>query len=430
MKSVMIFGRLLSGVRAIRDGNHVLLRHWARKYWVRLPMREISSGFWAIPAVVTMRALRPLVLIRLGTLNSTRIGHFVADGLEQIALLNQQEPNVVDLFWLGKSCNSQWDLMIRRSLPIFTPIRYVDWWNRVIPGGQAHFRPSSHSQSRDIDGRYATQDLGLPFLPEEEDIARTWLRRSGWKDGEPFVCLLVRDDAYLATDEMHGSGSLRAYDSWAYHSYRNSDIESYSAALKWLSDQGVWVIRMGKRMAKPVPLGLDRVIDYAFDPGKTDLLDVWLFASCSFCISTASGPDVISMAYRRPVLFVNALPIGGMTSFAHCTWIPKHLVWKATGSALTLKDHLDHTFYRSSEYEAAGIQVIDLSSQEILECVQRFWKRLQGDGVDDVKTLDAQTEYWKVFEAWSQYSDFHKWRHPKARIELLDYTNPESSCGE
>ena len=46
--------------------------------------------------------------------------------------------------------------------------------------------------------------------------------------------------------------------------------------MEWLADQGVWVLRMGKIMERPIPTEHPRIVDYAFEPNKSDFLDIWL----------------------------------------------------------------------------------------------------------------------------------------------------------
>jgi len=397
-------------------GGIKVLRRKIRSAFRKLHLLDFVNSFWAFPTILMIRAVRPIVLIRIGTLNSGRIGHFAADGAEQVARLQQQPPNTVDWFWLGKTCNSQWERMIRRSLPVHAWVEYVDRWNRVLPGGSAHERPSTYTDSRDVEGLYARYDVKIPFLPAESDEALTWLRSKGWSDGEPFVCLLVRDDEYLAQDSLHGNGNPRAYEGLTYHNYRNSDIDTYLPAIRWLAAQGVWVIRMGKLMAKPLPTGMDHVIDYAFDPDKSDLLDIWLFANCSGCVSTGSGPDMIPSAYGKPLLFVNALPLGGFWSFANMIWVPKPLRWRDSGQPLSLTEHLMHGFTRSVEYDDAGIDILDMTSSEITSAVQELWHRITEIWLDDDSDQKRQKHFWDVLMRWPLYPNLHSARHPEARV--------------
>ena len=377
---------------------------------------KLINGLWAIPAVIIMRVLRPFVLVRVGSLNSARIGHFVADGAEHLARIQQQPTNTVDWFWLGKTSNSQWERMIRRTLPVHSWAWYLYWWNMVIPGGSAHTRPNSYTLSRDVEGLYARYDVQIPFLPSESEEALTWLRNKGWSDGEPFVCLLVRDAEFLANDPMYGTVRQRANLDWSYHNYRDSDIETYLPAVKWLAEQGVWVIRMGKLMAKRIPDGMDHVIDYAFDAGKSDLLDIWLFANCDGCISTATGPDAISAAYGKPLLFVNALPLGISTSWSRSIWVPKTLRWAETGQILSVREHLLNSWLTTNEYDRAGIVIENLSSDEIRSAVQEFWRRYSGSWDEAREDQQKQDDYRNMFLDWPEFSRFNGWLHPEARV--------------
>lgn len=407
------FARQLSDVRV---GGALALRHKTRSAVRRLHPFDILNSVWAFPTILVIRSVRPIVLIRIGTLNSARIGHFVADGAEQVARLQQQSTNTVDLIWLGKTCNSQWERMIRRALPVHGWVKYVDRWNRVLPGGSAHERPSSYTGSRDVEGLYARHDVKIPFLPEETVEALAWLRSKGWKDGEPFVCLLVRDDEYLAKDSLHGKGNPRADEGWSYHDYRNSDINTYVPAIQWLAAQGVWVIRMGKLMAKPLPTGMDQVIDYAFDPGKSDLLDIWLFANCCGCISTGTGPDQVSLVYDVPLLFVNSLPLGYFYSFANSIWVPKPLRWTKGKEPLNIHEHLATDYLHQSEYEGSGIDVVDMAPGDILLAFQEFWGSCTETWKEEPGDVQRQQDFWEALAAPSGKGRLHGWRHPDSRI--------------
>ena len=374
------------------------------------------NGVWAVPAVLLIRALRPIVLIRLGTLFSWRIGHFVADGAEQVARRQQHASNSVDWFWLWKTCNSQWECMIRRNFRVHSWVRYLDWWNGVLPGGAAHERPSSLTRSIDVEGLLWRYNAKFPFLPDETNEALAWLRSKGWRDGEPFVCLLVRDEAYLANDPLQGDGTTAAYGRWSYHDFRDSDIDTYLPAIRWLAEQGIWVIRMGKLMAKPLRTDMDRVIDYAFDPSKSDLLDIWLFANCTGCVSTSSGPDVVSLVYGKPLLFVNALPMSTALFWGQSIWVPKTLRWASTGRILSAKEYLVDGCWVTADFEAAGITVTNLSSEEITTAVQEFWRRSSGTWEEVQDDQHRQEDYRNIFLEWSEFSKGNVWLHPDARV--------------
>jgi len=401
-----------SQLKAIQEGGVPVL---IRKAW-KLPLRMFHS-IWAVPVVLLARAMRPLFLIRFGSLNWFGAGHFVADAAEQWARLQKQPINTVDLFWLpSKTINDHWAKMIKRNMPVYPWVLYLDLWNRLLPGGENLFRPSSYTNSRDIEDLYHKYDARFPFLSEEEETAKEWLHQQGWQEGEPFVCLLVRDEEYNIQHPMHAAGDRKSRKCRSYHSYRNSDIETYVPAMEWLADQGVWVFRMGKIMAKPIPTQHPKIIDYAFNSNKSDLLDIWLFANCDFCITTSSGPDSISNIYRRPMLVINFAHPKLLWSWHEAVHVPKIMQWKDSGVELTCSEYWNNSFLNAEKYERNNIEIIDLTSNKIKESVEEFWLRIQGNWVDTEKDIKKNKIFYEIFKSQPDYHKYHGYVHPKSLI--------------
>ena len=287
-------------------------------------------------------------------------------------------------------------------------LRYIDDWSRIIPCGGLHTLNTTLTDSRDVEGLFHRFDCSIPFLPSEDVSCEDWLRSKGWTKGEPFVVLHVRDSAYL-------SQTYSNYD-WSYHSYRDSDIETYIPAIEWIASQGVWVLRMGKSMANRIHSKSNRIVDYAFDAKKSDLLDIWLFANCSGCITTASGPDMVSAVYGKPLLCVNASPLGLLFSMFNSIWVPKNLYWEDSGLSLDLIDYLENAYSYTEEYRKAGIRIVDLTPQEILFAVEEFWGRIQGVWEEKDQEGRMQKKFWEEFVNWPLYHSFHNWKHPSSRI--------------
>jgi putative glycosyltransferase (TIGR04372 family) len=388
----------------------------------------LLNGIWAIPMVFFIRVIKPWCLVRIGSFNVWRIGHFAADVGQHHARLHKKEANVIDLYYLHKkTCNDFLALMVNRNFPVASWAKYLDQWNRFIPFGEAHVRPSTTNGSRDIYGFLEKSKVKMEFLPAEDDLAKAWLRSKGWSDGEQFVCLLVRDDSFLANDEVsNGSGSVEDYKRWAYHSYRNSDVNTYLPAMEWLTEQGVWVFRMGKTMKKPLPSTNKHIIDYAFDKDKSDFLDIWLFAHCNLCITTGSGPDMVSDIYRRPILALNFLPFKYIWSWSNALHAPKHLIWKESKKRLNWNEHLINSFFMTTDYENAGIEIQDLSANEILQITQESWLRILGSWKDESIDINNQEKFMKILRTNSKYHDLHNWCHPESRVSTVFIRNNPS----
>jgi len=308
-------------------------------------------------------------------------------------------------------CNEFWEKMVRRNFPVCSWVRSLDSLNRMLPGGKAHHRPASATvDSRDIDGLFEHFDSGMPFLPVEDEEAKSWLRAQGWRDGEPFACLLVRDNAYYMNTEH-----LRPEQS--FHDYRDTCISNYVPAAEWLADQGVWVLRMGKIMAEPIPSEHPKIIDYAFHPERSDFLDIWLFARCNLCISTGTGSDAVSSVYRRPLLFLNFIPMTHLVSWCNALHAGKKLLWKKNGVFLKWKEYLENGYNDGiSDYENAGIRIVDLTPEEILTIVQEMWLRMHKKWAESEEDRKYQEQFWSILKRHPVFQRLHGWIHPEARV--------------
>lgn len=377
---------------------------------------------WAVPAVLLIRLLRPLRIIRLGPLRNDRIGHFAADAGQQYAIRQLQSGRFFDLYyWLTDFCsNSFWESLVRRNFYVRRWVRYIDYFNQRIPGGSIHHRPSSWTDSMDIYGYLEKAPRKMVFTPEEDERALTWLAEQGWQENSPFVCLLVRDSAYLKNDSTikawKSKSKYLGNEGWDYLNYRDTDIANYAQAAKWLAGQGVWVLRMGRIMAKPFPLKHQRVIDYAFHPGRSDFLDVWLFAHCDLCISTGTGPDMISDVYRRPILFLNYLVLKYLFSWSDAMHLPKNLYWSDSGAPLTLREHLKHDYLYTHQYREAGIEYAELNPEQILAAVMERWQRIRGLWVDTPQDIARNNLFWEIMTENAYFKQPHRWIHPEARV--------------
>ncbi|MHC8865802.1 TIGR04372 family glycosyltransferase [Arenicellales bacterium IMCC57338] len=389
-----------------------------KKYLKRIKI--LFAGIWAIPIVLLLRSLRPFVLFRFGAIRSNRIGHFVADACEQKILCCERREvrnrPTVNWYWVpDDTSNNQWALMVKRELPVNKAVRYLDFWNKKIVGGATHTVPVAKG-SRDTKGLFINHNATFSFTSKENERGRKWLSSIGYQEGEKFICVLVRDPIFLANDPLIKEDYGGSIDKWSYHDYRDSDIDTYMEGLEWLADQGVWVLRMGKKMAKAIKTKHARILDYSFSEHRSDFLDVWLFANCSFCISTATGPDQLSAIYDRSILYLNATPLGHLTTFQKCMWVPKNAVWDNTGDALKLVEILDNTFFSSSSFQAAGIRFDDLTSADIKLYIQEFWARNQGTWPDSLADQNMHDRFWETLEQWKDYRNWHGRRHDQCRV--------------
>ncbi len=352
--------------------------------------------FLAPFGVLALRLLRPFILIRFTTLISSRIGHFAAN-TELYLCKRDEEANLrrtLDIFYLTSPiCNQQLRIMLERTLHVFNFVRYIDRLNRSIPGGKVHEIPLPLDLN--TNNIFARIPAHLRFSPEEERLGSELIRKMGIPESTPFICFYARDPVYLKT-KFPGQD-------WCYHDYRDSDIANYLPAAEELTKRGYFAIRMGAIVKQPLRTTNTKIIDYAVNC-RSDFLDIFLPAKCRFFIVSTGGISTISQIFRRPLVYVNFIPLGIEHLFSCAPGsliIPKKLWLEREKRFLTIREIISakaDNFYSTEQYGQLNCVVIDNTPGEISAAAIEMDERIKGtwQGSDEDETL--QRRFWSFFE--------------------------------
>lgn len=210
---------------------------------------------------------------------------------------------------------------------------------------------------------------------------------ASFNPNDKFVCIHARDSAYLTKtmgQQIHK------------HDYRDSDIKTYVTAAESLANSGYTVFRMGAIVKERLVSKHPRVIDYATNGMRTEFLDIFLGAHCTFAISTGSGWDSVPTIFRRPLMFVNQLPVfaPSVGTLPILTY-PKILLDGQSGDTLNLENLIDREIAHranSQAYKDAGVEIRDLSSEELVEAVTEMAQRVEGTFVETPEQKEMQAK--------------------------------------
>lgn len=326
-----------------------------------------------------IRVIAPLYRIEIQRIWAERMGHFAL------------EPELY-------ICTHR-IAMRRRSRTFFyceTPVAnsfLLSHWQRVLPMGPVWllkllFEASDHFPWLDLRARDWSEDHrdlrvldafppSLMFTADEEERGLRLLGDLGVPPDTPYVCLAVRDSAYLEATAPHRD--------WSYHDYRDSDIETYVQMCEALAEAGYAVLRMGAIVKQPLVSPHPLVIDYATSGLRSDFGDVYLFAKCSFCITTSTGMDALAMIFRRPMGAVN-LPVAGALQLGESLRLVmfKDMLDAESGALLTLSDPRRAMAMRLSRTHAfadVGVDLRDNTSEELV-AFAREMVAIQSSGLD------------------------------------------------
>ena len=339
-------------------------------------LRQVAKSLLLIPATATLvllKLLSPVVRFRLCVMAFHRFGHLA---LEPEQMLSNQEidsasrstrnplPFVIDIWSLGpKRLQANRYLAKKWKLRIATmPSWIVD---ALFQAGTKFSALELETPRLSIYGPNNALDRcasHLSFTNREELRAQKDLARMGIDSNKPFVCLVVRDGGHYA--------SRGESESKHYH-LLNYDVSDFELAARVLADSGYQVIRMGAGSEKPLSLQHPNVFDYAKSEYRSAFLDIFIAGNCSFAISTQTGPDCVSLVFRRPVCYIDIARYSQFflgTSIAF--WNPTVLM--KNGNRMSLQQIMDSgiaLFKDPDDFERNGIESVRSTPEMIRDLV-------------------------------------------------------------
>jgi putative glycosyltransferase (TIGR04372 family) len=368
----------------LRRKVRTLVVHHLRNRAVAIALLPVT-----LSAAIALRLLRPVVVVRIGTINASRIGHLSMDpemsaAEKEIGTWLPGRP-VFDVWYVWRGAypvaNRQMLAMWRRSLRVWPSWLWhrIDGVSRLLPGGAAHVVPvrkghpglPDHLQG-DAFGAMQRTRPHVAFTEYEAREARRQLMAAGHDPLARHVCVLVRDPAYqhLVVPGDHSNND-----------FRDSDVAKFLPAMRWLAEQGMKVYRMGAVVREPLGESNPAIVDYATNGMRTELLDIWLSATCEFFISTGTGLDGVANVFRRTRVFVDLGQLIGLNLSFDTVSIPKLLRHEADGRLLTLRESVDAgalSFVDTADLAIRGLGFRGNTPGEILAVVREVHERRTG----------------------------------------------------
>ena len=372
---------------------------------------QIPIYLISIPAIIIIRLIRPWFLLRWLGLKPNRIGHFAKETelycCESDAKINSPSQKYINIFYLNNKyvCNRQLEKMWRRNLLILPawlliPLSRVNRFiNIFLSGGNYHEIERPYvNMMRDTHSFLSQFQPHISFTVEEELKGKKILTESGIPEDAKFVCLSVRDSAYL---DRHTETTLR---NWEYHSFRDGDIDKYVLATEELTNRGYYILRTGVKVLKPLKSSNPKVIDYANSGIRSDFMDIYLGAKCSFCISTLTGFDEIPTIFRKPIVYISVVPFYStfniITHDEKILFTIKKHIHKKYKKELKISEIISSNVMQAisaEEFEENDIELQENNPEEIRDIVIEMDERLSGNWKETKEDLLLQKKFWSIY---------------------------------
>ncbi|OGX27138.1 MAG: hypothetical protein A2787_02080 [Omnitrophica WOR_2 bacterium RIFCSPHIGHO2_01_FULL_48_9] len=345
-----------------------------------------------------LRILQPVFHFRIAIGGFERIGHYIhAELYLRKKKAGEYNPGEFLIIVSEKTANQQLHRMFQRRLCL------ID--NDLICWMSTHIKSITKKSPLWLELPYVqcyqevldTIPPQLAFIGDEESKGKKLLEEMGIKNNEPFICLHVRDKAYLNT--VH---NYRSPQEWAYHDYRNCNVENFLPAAEHLASHGLYVLRMGHVVEKPFVGKSDKVIDYA-NKFRSELGDIYCISKCKFFIATEGGLHSIAWMFNIPVAYSNSAPPAGLVGWREDDVVIHKKLWdKNRKRFLTYKEIVQYgadAWYQNDLYLKAGLEVVENSPEEIVELAKEMNARLDKTWVITAEEIELQNRYRSIFPA-------------------------------
>ena len=384
----------------------------------RLIRIALTTPF-ALFFVLLIRIIRPVFLVRIGVMRSDRIGHFALETelwiLERVSGVATRPKRSIDLWYAPEPiANRVLYKMWTQVLTIWPNWLMVTVFrlNQLIPGTSAHEIENATSSCLDVHNLLDIYPPRLKFTAMQLEQGQKGLAELGIKPTDRFVCFIVRDSAY--TKKAFPEKDM------SYHDFRNCDVNDYVAGAEALADRGLFVLRMGSVVSKPLVSNNPRVIDYANSKVRSEFMDLFLGAHCEFNVSDGLGFYAIPAMFRRPNAYVNYSPFFMFYSSRACDLgIAKTMIDTSTSKRLNLTEMGERGVARSRasvEFVKAGVSVKSNTPSEIRDLMLEMLDRLEGKWKAQPLDDELQNKFWNKYseiigpdretfhgEIWSKY---------------------------
>ena len=368
-----------------------------------ITFKGISMLFIGLPISILIRIISPIILIRIMHINSSRIGEFI---LNPAIYLYQKEHNLnltsqksLDIFYLEeKVVNSFLLKMIKRKVYIGYAIllRPIDNAQKLLDKifkSAEKYKPFLNRKFKThyID-RLPNSKKNINFTEKEIEIGKKELfEKFGIDENCKYVCFLIRDQAFLKKKYPNLN--------FDYHEYRNMNYQNFLIAAEELTKRGYHVFRMGKIQEGLFEIkGNNKIIDYANSKHKSDFLDIFMAAHCSFYLTTMSGPDNLLPLFNVPSIEF-PLNLGGSRQFNNYLISPR-IFYDGNNKKMTLKELFEKDLIlrqKKQDFEQEKVLPIDPEPEDIKNLVIEMDDHIINSKPYSVLENELNKRFWNIF---------------------------------
>ena len=138
---------------------------------------------------------------------------------------------------------------------------------------------------------------------------------------------------------------------------------------------------MGSGSEKPFGTNRPGIIDYANSASRSEFLDIFIAATCSFAVSTQTGPDAVCLTFRRPVCYIDVTRFSQFFLGTKLAWWNPAELWQGE-KRLTLNNLLSSEIFwikDPNDFINYGVSQVRSDAEKINQYVEGFINSFEDD---------------------------------------------------
>lgn len=376
---------------------------------------SFSFAIMIVPTVIILifiKIFSRILLVRLGSLPSDRIGHLSIDIELYLCKLknNKLKKKIKDFFFIpnNKQVSNYflidiWSEQINIIQKFFVFPLWFFMNTKILKYlYKDHILDHRSKNFPHFDNEYLipTSKQNIILKKSDENECYNLLKKNNINTDKKFVCLHVRDNLYLKKKYP-----LKDY---SYHDYRDFEINDFKKLCDFFEDKGFLIFRMGNASLKKIEFANNNIIDYSNSSFLSDKMDVFLISKCSIFIGAESGLLSLAQCFRKPLLNILGKPLVPATHY-NTLYSFKNLHKLSNNKPLSLKEIISKDLYNVNDtktLQAKGVYFKDLTENEIFECGVDIYQFYMNKCNLDKKEIKKQKDFYDNFLKEAKKKEF------------------------
>ena len=346
--------------------------------------------------LVILKLFKPIVIIRFGFFQSSRIGGFIPQVENYIQSKKNKNKKQLDIITFENDiCNTLIKNLARSKIKIYKKnkiiLRIIECINIASGGKNIHI----------------IQMIGFP-IDSHLLNCKTFLEDNNKINKEKLICIHNRDNKYL-------NENLKK-NNWDYHNFRNFSITDMKSTAEYYLAKNYKVVRIGNTAEEKLKITNPNFIDYPFLNNKSEELEFEYMNKCEYYIGCNSGLWMLALHLKKKMLITNWHEFSLLNNIRHNRFsiIPRLYFDQNLSRYLTIDEVCQRKLDRIGHdnlLHKENIKLLSNNSQDILNSSKEFIK------MTNSKYIESEIEK----EFWSIIKKYNKNTNKKINVNISNY---------